>query len=466
MKKKNTILIVLLGLIAIGLLAVYILLRDDKPIGEEEKPAYFTIRTIATERIDRISLKTDRFDGIFYKNGEQWIHEESDVFPVNQSAINVILTVLASNLNAFEKVENPSSPSEYGFDTPTATLGLYSGNEELLLLYLGNKIPTQNRYYAMVQGDASVYIVSDNYYSYLAKERSEFLESVTMPSVSDTSLLREITITEGEEIRFHVCYDSQNPYDYSGVGLFGWTIYEPLNGFANADLNGDSWYGQMERYLHVSYNKLVAYRPTSYRTYGLDKPNSSITVRYADNYGREDYNYTIFFGNTTEDGSVYVKIDNMDWVFLMDAEMVSSWREVDVFAICYKTVFFPTAKSFNRITVTAGDKRWVLENTHADAEVAVYSLNGKVLEGDAFSNWSQALLSLKYSSLVTEENPGTEIMTIETDMADPTIRKNMKISFYEYSNSMYLVSINDKIDFTIDIRKVDAFIEYMKSMAQ
>ena len=41
----------------------------------------------------------------------------------------------------------------------------------------------------------------------------------------------------------------------------------------------------------------------------------------------------------------------------------------------------------------------------------------------------------------------------------------MTIRFYAYSDAVYLVSVNDKIDFTIDVRKVNDFIDYMNSLS-
>jgi hypothetical protein len=465
MNKKNLILIIVLSVLAVGLLAVYLIFKDDKPKEpEEQTPAYFVIREVPTERINRISLKTAKFDGTFKKNVDRWVNE-GEVFPVNQSTVNVIVSVIASNLNAFERVNNPSAPEDYGFASPNATLWLYDGEEELLCLYVGNKLPTQNRYYAMVEGDASVYVVSDNYYSYLVKEQSDFLENVTLPSIDDSALLREVTVEQGGETVFHAIYDARNPYDYSGVGLFNWYILEPLNGFANADLNDDTWYGQMDRYLHISYQKLVDYRPTGYQKYGLDNPSTTVVVRYADSAGNENLSYTILFGSTTEDGGIYAKIDGMEWVFLMDSEMAESWNTIDIFGCCYKTVFFPTAKEFNSITVRAGGNEWIFVNKSTDADEVNYALNGSAISSADFNAWSQKLLSLKYSERITTGEPGKEILTIETDMKNQPLRKNMTIRFYAYSDAVYLVSVNDKIDFTIDVRKVNDFIDYMNSLS-
>ena len=465
MNKKNIILAAALGVLAVALLAVYLIVSRKPAKQEENNTNYFAIRKIDTEQVDRLTLKTEQFEGLFLLKGDQWIYEEEDIFPVKQASVNMILSVIVSNLNAFEKLNNPSDIADYGLADPTAVLKVYSGDTCLLELRVGIRVPTQNRYYAMVDGDDSVYVVSDNYYTYLAKSRTDFLESVQLPTIEEWTLLREITITEGENVIFHAIHDENNPYDYSGVNLFNWYIKEPLNGFCNADLNGDAWYEMLQRYLHVTYDKPVAYRPANLATYGLNNPHTSISVRYADRYGREDYVYTVDFGNETEDGGVYMKLRELDWVFLMNADVAAAWKDINVFNVCHKTVFFPSGKTFKKITVTAGTDRWEFVNTDTNLETPVYALNGKTLTTDAFTGWSQKVLLLKYSERVTSDEHGAEVMTIETDVADPDVRKNMKIVFYEYSDSVYLVSVNGAVDFAIDVRKVNDFIEYMKSFA-
>lgn len=467
MNTKKYLPIILLGVLAVGLLVVYLIFADRKPVGEEEKgPNYFSIRKIDTDSVDKMQLKAPNFEGLFIKRGDEWIYEQEDIFPVKQASVMSILSVIVSNLNAFERVKNPSDLSDYGFSNPNAVLTVYSGDNCLLKVTVGNKLPTQNRYYAMVDGDDSVYIVSDNYFTYLSKERSEFLESVQLPTISDWTLVREITFYEAENVTFHAIHDQNNPYDYSGVNLFNWYIKEPLNGFSNADLNGDTWYDMLQRLLHVTYDKPVAYRPANLATYGLDRPAKSITVRYADNYGREDYTYTLDFGKETGDGGVYIKLRDLDWVLRMDAGVAAAWTEVNVFDVCHKTVFFPSGKTFNSITITTGaGERWELVNTHSSEDVAIYTLNGKTLSEDAFSEWSQKALLLKYSERIPNGATGKEVMTIVTDVADPTLRKNMTITFYEHSDSVYIVSVNGAIDFAIDVRKVNDFIDYMKTLS-
>ena len=465
MNKKNLIPIILLSVLAVALLAVYLIVtKSPKPgNGQENKPSYFVIREIPTDRVDRLQIKTGNFEGVFVRDGEEWRHEEN-AFPVNQLSVGVIISIVASHLNAFERVKNPTSLSDYGFDNPNAVLWLYAGGEQLLKLSVGNKIPTQERYYAMVDGDDTVYIVSDNYYNYLVKDRSDFLENVKLPEIEEWTLLREITITEEDTVTFHAIYDEHNPYDYSGVGMFSWMIKEPLNGFSNADLNGDTWYDLLQRYLSVTYDRTVAYRPASYGTYGLDHPTTSITVRYADKFGREDYSYTMDFGSQTGDGGIYMRLRNMEWVFRMSNEAAAKWKEITIFDVCHKTVFFPSGNTFNRIVITAGGKRYELVNTHASSDSPVYTINGMTMPDDVFNEWSRAILSLKYSELVHDGTPGSEVMTIETEVADQSLHKNMRIVFYTFTDSVYLVSVNDKFDFAIDVRKINDFIAFMEDL--
>ena len=83
---------------------------------------------------------------------------------------------------------------------------------------------------------------------------------------------------------------------------------------------------------------------------------------------------------------------------------------------------------------------------------------------DVFNEWSRAILSLKYSEMVHDGTPGSEVMTIETEVADQSLHKNMRIVFYTFTDSVYLVSVNDKFDFAIDVRKINDFIAFMEDL--
>ena len=465
MNKKNVIMVSALAVFAalLGVLYLVVLNKQKQP-PEEKKPDYYTIREINTESIDRITLKTEGFDGSFRFQNGTWVNEEDESFPVKQETLNLMVSIVLAHLNAFEKVDNPPASEDFGFQNPTAVLTAYAGSNSLLTLKVGKRVPTMDRYYAMVDGDDSIYIVSDNYYKYVVKDRTDFLLDIKMPEIADRDLLREISVSGEGLTPFHVVYDADNPYDYSENGMYGWYFEAPFTSCVNANIYDDAWFEKLDYFTFVSYDKLVAYRPASYGKYGLDNPWATIYVRYADKYGREDYSYKLFLGNKAEDGSYYARLESLEWVFQIGADKVASRTQTDAFALCYKTVFFPKDSALDGIKFTAGGKTWDFVNTHKDNEVAVYTLNDRTLSDTELSKLGNKILTLKYSGMAPEAEVSDVVMTINTSVTDKQKRKDLEIVFYRYTDSVHLVSVNGVTEFTMDVRLVDAFLEYLETM--
>ncbi len=466
MNKKNIILVIGLVVVAAALLAVYLFAIKKQQPSEEpgETSTYFEICKIDFEKINRITLKTQNFKGNFSLQDDKWVRDDEEVFPVKQATITNIVSILAANLNAFEKLANPAGLSEYGLENPAADLQLFDGQNLLLRLYVGNVVPTtNNHYYMKIEGDDNIYIVSENFHTYLVKERVDFLESIDFPKVSDVELMREVSITSKDGKSLHAYYDAKNPFNYANVMLFNWYFTEPLKGRVNANFQSDKWYLIMTRYTTVAYNKLVAFGISDDAKYGLDDPSKTIYVRYADTKGREDYSYTLYLGNQTEEGT-YARFKGIDWVFLMDNDVVSYMTDIELFDHIYQTVFYPGVSVLDKITMQTPREEWIMQNLHSGSDTAQYSLNGVPLSQDSLNEWSGKILSLKYCGIAKDETPGEEVFRFLIEVNDTSTMSNTDIRFYEYQNGVYLVSVDGNLDFMMDTRYVDDFIAYMRSI--
>lgn len=467
MKKKNVILISLLVVVAVALLVVYLVLGRRKPgSGNPEQPNYFTICKLDTGRIDRLELQTERFEGSFLFNGEMWVREDEEAFPVKQAAVSSMVSVILSNLNAFEKMQNPSAPAEYGLDAKAARLRAFAGGELLAEIIVGNKLPTQNRYYMQLAGDESIYIVSDNYYNYLVKERSDFLENVKLPTAPNNDSVREIKVSGKNIQTVHAVYDENSPYDYSPLNLFKWYFLEPFKSHVNANFQSDTWYSSLTKYTGIAYKKLVVFRPVSYAKYGLEEPEATLYLRYADASGRDNNEIEFYFGNQAEEGGTYARVKGMDWVFLMDTDTVNNLLDVDWRSNYYQTVFFPAMNTFDSVTIKTPNEEWDLVNLHENEEHAAYTLNGRRLTSDELSTINNQFLQLKYSGICKEEDvPGDEIMSIAIKVRASYQKADLTVRFFSFSDSVYLISVDGCNDFIMDVRDVNSFLTFMRSVS-
>lgn len=461
--KKNYLIIILLAVLAIGLGVLYFLLKNGTNPQEQQTASYFTIKTIDTQQIDRVVLQSGEFTGEFLKSNGGWIREEEGVFPVKQSAVDNIVSIIAANLRAFSKVENPAALSEYGLDNPLAALKLYNGESLLLELLVGRKHPSQEKYYMKIAGDDNVYIVSDNYYRYLVLKREDFLEDVRLPYIEDKLYLREIKVS-GEDIApLHAVYDENNPYDYSSTKSFRWYFTEPFEAPVNADLSADTWELVIDRYRTVSYENLVAFRPSDYKRYGLDEPYATVYVRYTNAAGTSDQEYKLYIGNQNDAGLYYARVEGVDWVFQMKSDTVDGLIKTDVSGWYYKTIFFPGVNVFEKLVIKTPDKTWEITSKTGSEEETVYIMNGKDLPDDVRSAWVSQFLLLKYKGMTNEEISGAEVLSFDIVVKNPETHASRNFTFYEKNESVYLVAIDGIVQFTADVRDVNEFIELMKS---
>lgn len=464
MKKNQIVMIAVLAVVAIGLCVLYFLIKDNSKLTKPEKAKFLTVASIDSSKVNRVQLQSGTFTGVFVKENGGWVREEEGVFPVKQAAVDNIVSVIGGNLRAFSKIDKPADLGEYGLDNPAAVLKLYDSNTLLVELSVGRKHPTQqDRYFMKIAGDDSVYIVSDNYNRYLVLKREDFLEDIKLPYITDKTLLREIRITGENVSPLHAVYDENNPYDYSSTKSFRWYFTEPFQTHVNADLGSDTWEGVIDRYRTVSYEKLVAFRPSDLKRYGLDNPAATIYVRYAGTAGTSEQDYTLYIGSQNEEGLYYARVKGIDWIFLMKADTVNNLLRTDVSAWYYKTIFFPGINLFEKMTVKTPGNTWEFVGKTGAEDETVYVLNGHTLSNEDREAWVRQFLLLKYKGISNEEAAGNEVLSIEIVVKDPGTHANLTVTFYEKDESVYLVALDGLPEFTIDVRDVKDFIAFMES---
>lgn len=461
-KKKMLPLLALIGG-AIILVVIYAVLqgKDKKnPTGQENSQVtYFEARKIDTTKVNRIGVKNDSFSGAFYLEDGTWKHEGEEFFPVRQKSFDNLFNILLSNLNAFSELKEPAALSEYGLQNPQGEMRIYQDDTLMLGILLGNKVPTQEQYYCMFEGDSKVYTVSVNYNRFLSMKREEYLEELNLPQIADTKQLIEVTVTN-ENGTFRVVRDEKNPYDYSGSGVFDWYFAAPYQHVVNADF--DTWFTQCDNYLQFPYQSLVSYMPTNLAQYGLDEPSASLKVVYRSQNGKEENSYTLLLGNKDENGSYYAKMDGNDWVMLLSSQIVDRRFETTTFPWVSKHVLWPGIKVLDTVTFTTPDWEHVLKISTVEEdgkETTVGTYDGTLLSKEEFTVLQQEILNLHYSAEPSRTVEDAEpVLTITVKVKDEEKNKGETISFLPYNTEAYAVSVDGVVDFLIDKRELDTFL--------
>ena len=156
--RNAAILVVVLAL----LFGAYWFLKDRIPKEETtEETKTIKLTDYTDDKLSQISVENK--DGVFVieKKDTNWVL----VSPTNIKADSSKLSSISTNASSImaDKLieENPKDLSIYGLDKPvTVTIKPKEGNEKVVLI--GSLTPTKGGYYAMVKGEAKVYVI-DSY---------------------------------------------------------------------------------------------------------------------------------------------------------------------------------------------------------------------------------------------------------------------------------------------------------------
>ena len=464
MKRASIVRLSLLIAAAAALTVVFLLLKKqkDNPTGDETVK-YFTVTTINVESVDRLELTNSSFSGVFTKQDGNWYSTE-DI--LNQKIIWQIPDQLLSNLRAIAKVEDPAADSEYGLDNPAAVLEAYAGDSRLVRIELGDKVPTKDYYYCRFNGEKTVYTVAENYSRLLAKERSYYVDTVTLPSIPDIKNIQEITLTGELFPEFHAVKLKDNPYDYSGASLFPWQFSTPYRAVWDADIINGPWMDQLEWYLNLYTEEIRTVKPDEFAKYGLDNPGATLSVRYADDTGTETKTYTVMIGKQDEEtGNYYARLQGLDAVFALTQFKVKSMCEVNIFSCTYHTLFYPGIREVSKVTAQAGDTVMTFTHRKSDEGEDLYYINGVAIEGSEALGWAQAMMALKTSTFQPVDTPAAEpVLTISVEPYDPAKNQPLTVRIFEDPSGNYIVERLGVCDCTIDSRLIDEFVKYMKGV--
>jgi len=305
--------------LAIGIAGFFIV----REIVERNTPAkIYELNTVITSfRSDDITELTIYNDGIMmpmqlrsetvYDNSgnkkiiEAWYFVNEESTKLSQSIVDGIV-IASSNLVAAEVIESEAEDlSKYGLD------GSYyvEGKTEKGIVYkiiLGSILYNREGYYAMIEGDTTVYSISLYSANQLYSSRAELLDlNIFQGSLNE---VQSFSLSKDEELQFTVESDPN-------IDIV-WIITHPV--LSKADIsNADEMINNL---LELSREEYVDVNPEDLSVYGLVEPDYSITINinnmdYTMHIGREDILSNTFYARMNEEEEVFT-IDASTMTFL------------------------------------------------------------------------------------------------------------------------------------------------------
>ncbi len=212
-KRKLPMAPVLLGALCLLLLAVFGMVQlvrheAEKDIVTTSDPSKVRelIRTLPVDKATGITLSANGKTTVRLSLSDgKWILSSDPETPVQQSMITSMLSNM-DVLLALRKIGR-GDLSEYGLDTPSATLTL-SCREESYCLCFGNYNGSYNGYYFRLDESDTVYIVESDLYLFAAMERDDLL---TLPELPDRSDIDSVTLNYPDGRVLTISGDTTDP---------------------------------------------------------------------------------------------------------------------------------------------------------------------------------------------------------------------------------------------------------------
>jgi len=391
--------------LAVGIAGFFIV----REIVERNTPAkVYELNTVITNmRSDDIEELTIYNDGIMmpmqlrsetvYDNDgnkkiiEGWYLANEDEIKLSQSVIDGIV-IASSNLVASEVIESEVEDiAKYGLDGSYYVAGKTDKGVEYKII-LGSILYNREGYYAMLEGDTTVYAISNYSANQIYASRAELLDlNIFQGSLNEVT---SFSLYKDEEIQFTVETDP-NPD-------IVWIITHPV--LSKADIgNADEMINNL---LDLSRDEYIDVNPDDLSIYGLEYPNYSVTINI------NEVAYTMLIGK--EDiisNTFYAKMSDTEEVFSINASTMT-FLDNEAIDMVYVIPYIPRLTNVKSVEINfTGVDTLLLEiEFNPEHNLMDYTFNGTLINMVAGAQtWGSFFFQQMISVPVVELDPDWEI---------------------------------------------------------
>lgn len=497
--KKRTLTLVLLCVLMAAAVCLYMFVPEGKKEDEGEDTAAedtLDVVKIDTEQISSVRITGEGREEIsLLKEGEQWKLTDLPGAPVDADAVSAMF----SNLNPVKsgKQLDAGELSEYGLDAPQMVVKIGTSGDAEYEFRFGGEVPAAGGTYGMYGEEQKIYTFEESLYSAFDVKKNSLIKKEDIEDINGEYLTSISVQKDGKEnFRAEIVSDDKKVDAYTN-----WIISKPYKK-PLAGSSTEDWTTLQGYFTSVSFGDLVEYGCKDPGQFGLDKPSSFVEVKYfevkdgyevpketeapdgassvsgnknqantvPDEY-KDEKSYKLFFGNKTEDGNYYVRLDGSENVYTMEAQSVENMLGVDAYTYMDHCVYSTLATDIAGYDVTVGKKKIsVTHKTEQDEsgnQKNVWTLNGKNVpdskEEEFLTPYSKAYL-LEFTSSAKDSvkpNDTEPVMTIVFHEGN----RDVTVKYLPYDGTNFYRVDKDGMDyFLVDKRSVDDVVSAFESL--
>lgn len=377
-----------------------------------------------------------------------WCWEEDDAFPVDEEAMNNLLSWFSSLQTTFV-IEDVEDYSQYGLSDPACTISLTTeGNS--CTVSLGDFSQMDSQRYLSI-GDGNAYLMAEDPMEDFQITIQDMIRQDTVPTLTDVT---EAAFSGLESYTIRREEDSTKSYSSDDVYFTG---NDPLD-----TKRVESFLGSLEKLDLTNY---VTYNATQEEltAFGMDDPELTVSVTYQpeeENASEEVFTLHISrnpeavrkAAESEEDAEeieipCYLRVGDSPIVYEISESQYDSLTKVSYNDLRHQSLFYGDFEDVTEVDVTLDGASYTLTTTPPEDSEAEekdtkgdeihWYYNGQEIQMDDFRS---ALINLTAESFTSEKPTGKEEISLTLHLnseAFPTV--TIRLTRYDGSNCLAAV---------------------------
>ncbi len=490
----------ILCLLMVGAIVAYFLV----PQGEEETVDTngATEANIEVANIDMATIQSAEISGEWMepislvKDGEEWKLKDLPKAPLDVDAVEAMFTQLSPAKATKEISMDETSLAEYGLEKPLMTIKLETTDGESYEIKLGETVPVTGGNYGIMGDDKKVYAFSDTIFSAFSVSQNSLIAKEEVPEINE-DYLTMISVKNGKENNFQaeIVSDEKKVDAYTN-----WVITKPFKK-PLAGTSTDEWNTLQRYFTSVRFQELAEYDCKDMKEYGLEKPIGEVEVKYfelAEGYElpattpnpdgkitsnssnkanlvpkkqQVPHSYKLTFGAKAPDGSYYVRLNDSNNVYTMDAQTVQNMLGADAYTYMDRCVYSTLATDINGYDAVIGDKKICVTRATVKGDDGK-DKNQWTLNGKQVSDENEEAFLTPYTKGYLLEFTSEAKDSVKPESKEPVMKivyheanRDVTVTYLPYDGTnFYRVDKNGMDYFLVDKRSVDDMISAFESL--
>lgn len=388
-RSVKTLLLLCVLLVCIG---GYWLLQQQSSVDTvSETTGEFDLNAKVVDDLTGLSWVNDEVTYDFTKVDGAWTKTDDASFPVDQDALSALAEDLLA-LTATRKLEDVTSPADYGLAEPTFTVTATWNDGTSTDYVMGDETPFSDGYYLQLSDQSDVvYTVSTSLSSTFADTLTDLALKETLPEVETVT---RMVLGDRLDVTWSETSRGINPEQHWYDTASG----EPLNDADVEDLIASAQ--------AIDWDTLITTSATEEEldTYGLTDEAAKQLVLYND----AEAVLTLLLGAEDESGNVYARLPGSSMVYTVAAADLSDLTSASLDTLWSKTLLSLPYDQLQEAVFTTGTTTRTLlpqENSQQAAEGTAESET----EGTASTEEEAAVTETDTETNEEAEDPDEEL---------------------------------------------------------